>query len=174
MYAFEQFNNSLHSADEIARLHLAVRQWQVEHEGNVFSDIYNSQTDLCTIESYYIEPGGNFFVAHDQITSQIVGFVAIKNEGDGVGVVKRMAVVPEYHRRGIATALVGTAVGWARLNGFTNLALTTGMRENAKSIYERFGFREIGRIIRNKDFVMLCPLVEPATASSYPTTASTG
>lgn len=150
-----QFDGAIHSAAEIARLHYLIRQWQVEHQNNKFSDITSSQKDLGSLEKFYLESGGNFFVAEESLTTgNVVGIVGIKNEGDGVGSIKRMAVVPQRHRQGIATRLMNEAVEWARKSGYSKLVLTTGERENAKPIYEAFGFREVGRVIRNRDYIM--------------------
>ena len=148
------FDGEVHSADEILEKHLSVRQWQLDNQNNVFSNFYESKKDLGALEDWYIKDGGNFFVAEDPTTGQVIGFVGVRNEGDGAGRIKRMAVLPEYHRRGIGTELVGAAVSWARQNGFRSVVLTTGIHENAKPIYEGFGFKEVGPVARNQDYMM--------------------
>lgn len=153
-YQVGAFNRGRHSGAEVARTHLAIRQWQTETQGVVFSNLYESWEELHVIEASYLEPGGNFFVAEEPASGKIVGHVGIMNGGEGTGVLKRMGVLPEYHRSGVGASLVTTALEWARQSGLTQIALTTGVIENAKPFYEKFGFQEIGRVLRNKDYVM--------------------
>lgn len=156
-YQIRYFDSMVHSEAEIARIHLDVRAWEVQHLGIVFDDTRLAQTELHAIEEYYIRPGGNFLVASDLATGKIVGFVGIKLAATAAvktGIIKRMAVVPAYHRRGIGTSLVELALKWARENSFAKITLTTGMREHAKPLYEKFGFREIGRVGEKRDYRM--------------------
>lgn len=152
-YRIHPFDARLHANAGIEGLHLSIRQWQVANHGTQFPDVHSSQTDLGAIEEHYVARGGNFFVAHDAATDQIVGFVGIRNDGDGIATVKRLAVLPAHHRKGIATELMRTAIDWAQASGFTNLELSTGTSENAKPIYEHFGFKVVGRKA-NDDYLM--------------------
>lgn len=151
----EGFNPELHDKAEIAATHLMVRQWQESEGRNTFSDILDSQIDLTTIEDAYIAPGGNFFVARQPITDEIIGFVALRNDGDGQGTVKRLAVVPDQQGQRIGPALVAELLDWARANGFTHLTLTTGKKELAREkVYEHAGFVVTGEILEHNDWVM--------------------
>lgn len=152
-YTIKLFQVGVDKPAEIARLHLEVRRWQEINQDNIFSDIYSSQVDLNAIESFYIEPGGNFFVARDQATGKIAGFIGLKNEGQAVGRIMRMAVMLEYRRQGIGFSLVQAAVEWSKENGFSKLKLGTGFKEKAKPVYEKAGFVVVDTN-NNKDYLM--------------------
>jgi GNAT superfamily N-acetyltransferase len=139
---------------EIYGFHLSVRQWQIDNQNNIFSNFYESREDLPRINAYYIESGGNFFVAQDSATQEVIGIVGLRNDGDGHGELKRLAVNPERHRQRIATRLVASLIEWAKDNGFSSINLRTGERENAKPVYERAGFKLVSRLDRNGDYVM--------------------
>lgn len=152
-YKIATYSPGADNPEEIAAKHLAIRQWQVDTSQNWFLDIYDSQDDLKNLEKYYLGDGGNFFIAKNT-TGQIVGFVGLKNEGGGLGVFKRLAVVPQHQRQGIARSLVGEGIKWAEKNGFTKLSLRTGITENARPLYEEFGFKAIRFNEDRKDISM--------------------
>jgi GNAT superfamily N-acetyltransferase len=154
------FSGGQEAMDEIAAFHLAIRQWQVDNQNNVFSNFFESQVDLPHIDDYYLRGNGNFFVARTAVTDQLVGIVGFRDDGDGHGVLKRMAVDPEHHRQGIGTRLVDSLVEHARTHDFKKVTLTTGEKENAKPIYEKAGFRVVGRVVRNRDYMMELDLTE--------------
>lgn len=159
----EAFNPEVHDSAEIAAAHLMVRQWQESEGQNTFSDILDSQIDLSTIQDTYIAPGGNFFVARQPLTDEIIGFVGLRNNGDGQGTVKRLAVVPDQQGQRIGPALVSELIDWARANGFTHLSLTTGKNEPAREkVYEHAGFVVTGEIPEHDDWVMELDLEQPA------------
>lgn len=130
----------------IAAAHLRVRQIQEKNGSSFFADIYESQADLLGLQEYYINGGGNFFIARTP-DGQLKGFVGLRNDGDGKAKLKRMAVLPEYEGQGTGTALVNEVIDWARTNGFSKISLRTRERENAREfIYLKAGFRDVGRI----------------------------
>lgn len=140
-YKVDAFQAGIDNPEEIAAIHLSIREWQIKIGQSSFPDPESSQTDLKTLDQFYIKNGGNFFIAKDT-DGKIIGFVGLKKEGE-VGVFKRLAVVPEKQRQGIAKTLVAEAIDWARKNGFTKLSLRTGITENAQPLYEQFGFKVI-------------------------------
>jgi GNAT superfamily N-acetyltransferase len=113
---------------------------------------------LNAIGSFYIEPGGNFFIARNAATNNVAGFVGIKYELGGVGSLKRMAVMENYRRQGVGLALARTATRWAFEHGISKITLGTGIKENAKPIYEAVGFVTVGmkqgQDGKDKDFLM--------------------
>lgn len=156
-YIVEPFQPGIDDQAEIASLHLEVRRWQEKHQNNIFSNIYDSQSDLNAIEEFYMIPGGNFFVARNLETGKIAGFVGLKNEGNQTGRIMRLAVMEEHRRRGIGLKLMQEAVSWASQNDFSTLRLATGFKEKAKHIYERVGFTVVGTK-NDKDHLMECKL----------------
>lgn len=123
---------------EVAAFHLSIRRVQVASGENDFPDILDSQADLTDLEGYYLRPGGNFWTQWS--AGHLTGCVGLRNVGDGVGQVKRLAVHPDYRRRGIAEDLMRELVDWARRIGFERLDLLTGAREHARGVYRRVGF----------------------------------
>jgi GNAT superfamily N-acetyltransferase len=138
--AIEPFDPLIDNAYDIAQTHLSIRRWQEAVGQNSFSNIYESQADLMGLETYYIEPGGNFFVARDIATQRAIGFVGLRNDGEGIGKIKRLAVEPPYQRKGIGRALTSKVIDWATSNDFSKLTLQTHYFENAAPLYEEFGF----------------------------------
>lgn len=151
-YKVVPFRPGIDSPGEIASIHLKIREWQVKIGQNWFPNMKASQKDLLNLEQFYITSGGNFFIAKDK-NGKIIGFVGLKNE-KGTGVFKRLAVVPEYHRKGVAKALVSEAIDWAKQNGFKKFSLRTGITEHARPLYEQFGFRVIRYNEDRKDLTM--------------------
>lgn len=146
------FDDALCSA--IYAHHLLVRQWQVDNKNHFFPNFFESKEDLPRIDEYYTGPGGNFFMATDDETQKIAGIVGLRNDGNGLGELKRMAVHPDRHRQKIGTRLLYELIGWARDNDFTKIHLLTGENEDAKPLYEKFGFKVTGRVGSIRDYEM--------------------
>jgi len=123
-FTVNPFDPAVDNPAEIAQLHLEVRQGQITDDDNIFSDLLASQRDLNAIDVFYIEPGGNFFVARDSSSGMIAGFVGIRNEGNGIGQIKRLAVIKPFRHRGIGFALVDAAVSWASKHGYQRACQT--------------------------------------------------
>jgi ribosomal protein S18 acetylase RimI-like enzyme len=63
-----------------------------------------------------------------------------------VGEVRRLRVLPEWRRRGVATALMSELISWSATAGLRGLVLnTTAAQLPALALYRSLGFREIGR-----------------------------
>jgi ribosomal protein S18 acetylase RimI-like enzyme len=155
----EPFNGDQAVADTVAAHHLAVRLQQREDSENQFrTNIHASQTDLKAIGTYYVEAGGNFFIARDVVADTVAGFVGLQKLADAEGRIKRMAVLPAYRRQHIGTRLAETAVKWAADNGFKKLVLATGENENAIHIYRAVGFEVIGYDETHNDHLMAMEL----------------
>jgi ribosomal protein S18 acetylase RimI-like enzyme len=155
----EPFNGNQIVADAVAAHHLAVRMQQREDGENQFrTNIHESQTDLRAIGAYYVEPGGNFFIARDVEADVVAGFIGLQKSAETEGRIKRMAVLPAYRRQHIGTRLAETAVKWAANAGFTRLILATGENENAIHIYRAIGFEVIGYDEAHNDHLMAMDL----------------
>jgi RimJ/RimL family protein N-acetyltransferase len=91
------------------------------------------------------------FVAES--TGRVIGSLSIRREDQLVTrhvATLGMFVAAEHRGRGIGTALMAAAVGWARDVGVEKIELSVyPSNDAAKALYRSFGFREEGRLIRH-------------------------
>lgn len=84
-----------------------------------------------------------FLLARD-VGGTAVGCGALRALGDGTGEVKRMYVVPERRRAGVAGVVLAALEAEAAHRGWTLLKLETGTEQpDAMAFYERHGYRRI-------------------------------
>ncbi len=84
-----------------------------------------------------------FLLARDP-DGNAVGCGALRELGPEVGEVKRMYVVPERRRSGVAGAVLAALEAEAGRRGWTVLKLETGTEQpDAMAFYERHGYRRI-------------------------------
>lgn len=138
---------------DIYACHYAVRLWQNEQTLQWWSprDIGDSSDDLLDIAWYYLESGGNFWVARGPLW-RVVGLIGLRVSDDQMrgwrdtGVVKRFAVLPEFQGQGVGSRLLGALMEYAEgaatadCHPLRRLRLTTGRTETARPMYERYGF----------------------------------
>lgn len=77
------------------------------------------------------------------LDGQLVGCVALKDHGDGLGEIKSMHTLAELRGQGIARKLVANLIEIARAQDFAWLSLETGKTEHfepAQNLYASFGF----------------------------------
>ena len=100
--------------------------------------------DLHHIDDVYFGAGGEFLVG--TLDCQIVAMGALRPTAPGRGEIRRMRTLPGFQGRGLGTALYHELERRALVQGFSVLHLdtTTGQRA-AQRLYEREGFREVGR-----------------------------
>lgn len=100
-------------------------------EGSLLEDLDNIQKNYSL-----------FLVAEDN--KKIVGTVALKNEGEGVGKLRRMYLQKEYRGRGIAQELFNNVLNYARKEKFSKIILTTYPKMKAAiKFYKKNGFKLI-------------------------------
>jgi GNAT superfamily N-acetyltransferase len=88
-------------------------------------------------------PGGAFLVGHAAGRPVCCG--GVKRLADGACEIKRMYVVPDLRRRGLARALLRALEDAARELGYSVARLDTGERQpHAQAFYEAEGYRSIG------------------------------
>jgi GNAT superfamily N-acetyltransferase len=93
-------------------------------------------------------PGGAFLVGYAEGRPVCCG--GVKRLPDGACELKRMYVVPDARRRGIARALLHTLEQAARDLGFTIARMDTGPRQqHALALYEAEGYAPIGNFNAN-------------------------
>lgn len=102
------------------------------------------QPDLRTIPAFYQSGAGDFWVAKDG--SRIVGTVALKDIGDGMGALRKMFVAGTHRGRGagVAAGLLETLLEAAQLRGVRQIYLgTTDKFLAAHRFYEKHGFARV-------------------------------
>ncbi|MEO0542279.1 MAG: GNAT family N-acetyltransferase [Pseudomonadota bacterium] len=90
-------------------------------------------------------PEITFWAAWDG--DDLVGCVALKDHGDGLGEIKSMHTLAERRGQGIARKLLETLMDEARSRRMERLSLETGRTEHfrpAQELYRRYGFGETG------------------------------
>jgi putative acetyltransferase len=102
--------------------------------------------DLQNILSIYQANGGGFWVLFDG--KKIIGAVGLKilDKINGVGEIKRMAVLPKYQGKGYGKLLLNNLINEARIRSLIILRLDTMKSyDKALSLYRKAGFYEIER-----------------------------
>jgi len=73
-----------------------------------------------------------------------MGCGAIKEYGPGTMEIKRMFVLPEYRKKGIATKILMELERWARESSYTKCILETGKKQpEAIELYKKNGYKLI-------------------------------
>jgi GNAT superfamily N-acetyltransferase len=137
----EPYDSDPTSDKTIADLFLELNQ------GNNFINVHRSRTELSDIIKYYIESGGNFFVAIDATADSIAGFVGLRKIIYDVGRLGRLSVMEENRKQKVGTLLVSSAVNWAQENEFS--LLTAEAEKNDIEIYESLGFSLVGHAVKH-------------------------
>jgi putative acetyltransferase len=92
-------------------------------------------------EQYILANGGRILFAVDGV-ERALGTVALKNEGDGVYELTKMAVSPEARGRGVGRLLMNAALDLYRTLGARELFLeSSSLLSPALALYESVGFR---------------------------------
>jgi N-acetylglutamate synthase-like GNAT family acetyltransferase len=106
----------------------------------------DEQPDLASIPSFYQTGRGNFWVALD--SGDVVGTISLKDIGNDQTALRKMFVHARYRgaERGVANALLATAIGWAKQRGIRAIYLgTTEAFRAAHRFYEKNGFVNIDK-----------------------------
>lgn len=100
--------------------------------------------DVYTIEAAYLNNHGEFLIG--EYEGQIVAMGALRHTSSTRAEIKRMRVHPDYQGRGFGQRLLNELEARARTLGYTTLHLDTStMQIVAQKLYEKNGFREVGR-----------------------------
>ncbi|MBE8991259.1 GNAT family N-acetyltransferase [Nostoc sp. LEGE 12450] len=124
--------------------------WEYFNETKlIFSHQFGINLDVNTFfEQYmtqlheFIPPSGRLLLA--QYEAQIVGCACLRKIGEDVGEIKRMYVSPEFRRKGIGRALLGTIVNKASSIGYSKIRLDSApFAKEAHTLYRVYGFQDI-------------------------------
>ena len=102
------------------------------------------QPDLLDVPGHFQCGKGGFWCATSG--ERVVGTVGLLDAGEGLGVLRKMFVAPDFRGRDLGTAqrLFDTAMEWAASHGFSTVMLGTVDRLRAAiRFYERNGFVEV-------------------------------
>jgi GNAT superfamily N-acetyltransferase len=100
--------------------------------------------DVYAIADAYLNDGGEFLIGEwDGVLVAMGGF---RRTGAARAEIKRMRVEPAYQGRGLGQILLAELESRARALGYHTLHLDTSVAQvPAQRLYERNGYREIGR-----------------------------
>jgi GNAT superfamily N-acetyltransferase len=100
---------------------------------------YDAEDDDAPSADDLAPPTGIFFVvSRDDVP---IGCGGLKSFGDGIGEVKRMYVVPEERRRGVARFVLSHVEAEAHRRGYRELRLETGaLQPEAIALYASAGY----------------------------------
>ncbi len=116
-------------------------------------DADGTLADLEDIERYYFASGGTFLVVIE--SGRVIGTGALRQlEGD-VAELKRLWLLPEYHRKGLGYAIVMELFRVAREKQYRFIRLETDSTRQTRAIafYRQLGFREIPRYGTDPDSI---------------------
>ena len=117
-------------------------------------------TDLGDVESIYLcQKTSHMWVA--EVNGRVIGMVALVSESDheesfgkpraAVGRLRRMAVLPEFRRLGVAKKLLNELLRYAKKIGYKHVVLlTTSAQEAALRFYPKHGFQLVSKKLANR------------------------
>ncbi|KAI8513524.1 hypothetical protein Bbelb_078480 [Branchiostoma belcheri] len=102
--------------------------------------VHKERMELEHLYSWYnAKPGSRFWVA--VCGGKIIGTAALERTSDTTAELRRMSVLPEYRRRGVATRLMGSFQEFCKSDGVKKMFLTTSLLQpEAVLLYQKCGF----------------------------------
>ncbi|HEX3282648.1 MAG TPA: GNAT family N-acetyltransferase [Pyrinomonadaceae bacterium] len=109
----------------------------------------NFDKEVAELPGAYAPPSGRLFLAIDG--DDVMGCVALRKIGEGIGEMKRLYVRPAFRGRGLGRTLTEKVIAEAMHIGYARLRLDTlpGRMDQAIAMYRSFGFREIAPYYKN-------------------------
>lgn len=102
--------------------------------------------DVYAIEEVYLKKQGAFLIG--ECDGQFVAMGALKRTNPARAEIKRMRVHPDYQGRGYGQLILDKLEACARALGYQTLHLDTSILQiPAQRLYEKNGFREVGRAV---------------------------
>jgi ribosomal protein S18 acetylase RimI-like enzyme len=104
--------------------------------------------DVYAIEEAYLNNQGEFLIG--EWDGAFVAMGALRRTSPERAEIKRMRVLPEYQGRGLGQLILSELEARARALGYKTLHLDTSVLQTpAQKLYEKNGFREVGRDFYN-------------------------
>ena len=111
----------------------------LELDGMAFDAFWRFDLDGL-LDARNATPRSRFRVAVSN--GQVVGY-HVTGVARRLGYLQRLAVSPEFHGRGIGTALIGDSLGWSRRRGCTSVLVNTQeINQRALSLYRHLHFSD--------------------------------
>ncbi len=106
---------------------------------------FKQREDLINIKKYYIENGGNFWIAIDK--DNIIGTIALENR-DTIGILKRFYVDKNYQNLGIGSSLYNSFETYVKTKtNIKTLYLACGQcLKGAHNFYKKNGWTQIKKL----------------------------
>ena len=128
--------------EEISWEYLSYVNENVQREYQISFDIRSILAHDMTSLNIFAPLEGCMYLA--QLDGQTAGMIGLRKNKSNIGELKRMYVRPTFRRKGIARALVETALKDAHQIGYTRLRLdSTRFMQEAHALYRSVGFCEI-------------------------------
>jgi ribosomal protein S18 acetylase RimI-like enzyme len=110
--------------------------------------------DIYAIEEVYLNNQGEFLIG--ECDGQIVAMGALRRTSPERAEIKRMRVHPDYQGRGYGQHILDELEARARALGYRTLHLDTSILQiPAQKLYEKNGYREVGRDVYGQLEVIL-------------------
>ena len=108
----------------------------------------NFSEEMAGLPKIYGSPYGCLLLA--RTNGELVGCVAVRNQGETVCEMKRLYMKPQHRGTGLGRRLAESAIGYAQQLGYTRMVLDTlPSMTAAQSLYESLGFREVEGYYQN-------------------------
>ena len=105
--------------------------------------------DVYAIEEAYLNNKGEFLIG--EWDGKFVAMGAFRRTSPERAEIKRMRALPDYQRKGFGQLILTELEARAHAMGYKTLHLDTSvMQVAAQKLYEKNGFREVGRDVYNK------------------------
>jgi putative acetyltransferase len=109
----------------------------------------NFDKELAGLPGDYAPPSGRLLLA--VVGDEVMGCVALRKIGEGVGEMKRLYVRPAFRGRGLGRTLTEKVIAEAKQIGYASVRLDTlpAKMDQAIAMYRSLGFREIAAYYQN-------------------------
>lgn len=99
--------------------------------------------DMDDIQKNYFENRGIFLVTTDD--DRIIGTGAVRYFEDGIGEIRRLWLLPDYHHQGLGYRMMKELLAFAREQGYQHIRLETDPvhQRRAVEFYRQLGFVDI-------------------------------
>ncbi len=135
----------IRDADKVRELFWEYLQWanaKVNETYGVNFDIRTVLEEDMHKLGIFMPPKGRLLLSDGP--DELSGLGCLRENGDGIGEIKRMYVRPAYRRQGVGRALLDQLLDEARAVGYRCIRLdSAGFMSDAHKLYRSLGFQEI-------------------------------